>query len=134
MRHAAQRQHETRSNLRHAAHIYGLLPPAQEFCAHKAADAAATGAQEDSETWTFMGVLFEEDARRQLLSKLGFAEALQQAAAPAAGSGSGDAAGGLAGSSSVDVAGQQLHSAMEQLGLGDGEFLLLWSGGKLGCG
>jgi hypothetical protein len=94
----------------------------QEFCAHKATDAAAAGAQDDSETWTFMGVLFEEDARRQLLAKLGFADALSAAApaAAAAGSGSGDAAGGLAGSSSVDVAGQQLHSAMEQLGLGDG--------------
>jgi hypothetical protein len=94
----------------------------QEFCAHKATDAAAAGAQDDSETWTFMGVLFEEDARRQLLAKLGFADALSAAAA---GSGSVDAAGGLAGSSSVDVAGQQLHSAMEQLGLGDGELLRL---------
>jgi hypothetical protein len=96
-----------------------LIVTLQEFCAHKATDAAAAGAQDDSETWTFMGVLFEEDARRQLLAKLGFADALSAAAA-AAGSGSGDAAGGLAGSSSVDVAGQQLHSAMEQLGLGEG--------------
>jgi protein transport protein SEC31 len=94
----------------------------QEFCAHKAANAAAAGAQEDSETWTFMGVLFEDDARRQLLAKLGFAEALSAAAQPTAAAG-GDAAGGLVGSSSVDVAGQQLHSAMEQLGLGDGELL-----------
>jgi hypothetical protein len=69
-----------------------------------------------------MGVLFEEDARRQLLAKLGFADALSAAApAAAAAAGSGDGTAGLAGSSSVDVAGQQLHSAMEQLGLGDGE-------------
>ncbi|KAF6262154.1 hypothetical protein COO60DRAFT_1470516 [Scenedesmus sp. NREL 46B-D3] len=93
----------------------------QELCAHKATNAAAAGSLDDSETWTFMGVLFEDDARRQLLAKLGFADALSAAApAAAAGNGNGDAAGGLAGTSSVDVAGQQLHSAMEQLGLGDG--------------
>lgn len=48
----------------------------QDFCSRKAAVAAAGGSTEESETWTFMGVLFEEDARRQLLAKLGFSDAM----------------------------------------------------------
>jgi protein transport protein SEC31 len=57
----------------------------QDFCSRKAATAGST---EESETWTFMGVLFEDDARRQLLAKLGFSEAmLPQAAAPTAAAG-----------------------------------------------
>jgi protein transport protein SEC31 len=57
----------------------------QDFCSRKAATAGST---EESETWTFMGVLFEDDARRQLLAKLGFSEAmLPQAAASAAAAG-----------------------------------------------
>jgi hypothetical protein len=37
----------------------------QEFCASKASAASHVGASDDAETWTFMGVLFEDDARRQ---------------------------------------------------------------------
>jgi hypothetical protein len=38
----------------------------QDFCARKAAAATAAGSSEDADTWTFMGVLFEEDARRRV--------------------------------------------------------------------
>lgn len=55
----------------------------QDFCSRKASSAAAAGSTEESETWTFMGVLFEEDARRQLLAKLGFSEAMLPQAASA---------------------------------------------------
>jgi hypothetical protein len=48
----------------------------KEFCAQKAAAAASVHANDEVETWTFLGVMFEEDARRQLLSKLGFSEVL----------------------------------------------------------
>lgn len=98
----------------------------QDFCGRKAATAAAVGSTEESETWTFMGVLFEDDARRQLLAKLGFSEAMlpQTASANAAGA-AGDGASGLAHdhSMSVGMAEQQLNSAMQQLGMGDGELL-----------
>lgn len=47
----------------------GLL---KELCASKAA--AAGGAER--ETWQLMGILFEEEARRQLLMHLGFEDAL----------------------------------------------------------
>ena len=48
----------------------------KEFCAQKAAAAAGAHANDEVETWTFLGVMFEEDARRQLLSKLGFSDVL----------------------------------------------------------
>lgn len=64
----------------------------QDFCSRKAAVAAAGGSTEESETWTFMGVLFEEDARRQLLAKLGFSDAMLPQTTSAAA-----AAGGRAG-------------------------------------
>jgi protein transport protein SEC31 len=59
------------------------FPAAQDFCSRKAAAAASSGSTEESETWTFMGVLFEDDARRQLLAKLGFSEAMLPQAASA---------------------------------------------------
>jgi hypothetical protein len=62
------------------------VPAPQDFCSRKA---AAAGSPEESETWTFMGVLFEDDARRQLLAKLGFSEAMVPQAA-----GTGAATGG----------------------------------------
>ncbi|KAF8071322.1 SEC31B [Scenedesmus sp. PABB004] len=93
----------------------------QEFCAGKAAAAAGLGAGEEAETWTFMGVLFEDDARRQLLAKLGFSEALLAGAGGAGAPADGGApGGGPARKSSVGLAEQQLTSAMEQLGVGDG--------------
>ena len=109
------------------------LSPLQDFCSRKAANAAATGSPEESETWTFMGVLFEDDARRQLLAKLGFSEAMLPHAAGAAAAGAaGDAAGGVLhhdNSVSMGMAEQQLNSAMQQLGMTDGEceyLLMAW--------
>jgi hypothetical protein len=72
---------------------------------------------DEAETWTFMAVLFEDDPRRQLLQKLGFADALaaaqqqqqQQQRAVA-----------RASSASVAAAAEHLASAVEQIGL-DGE-------------
>jgi hypothetical protein len=66
----------------------------QDFCSRKAAAAASSGSTEESETWTFMGVLFEDDARRQLLAKLGFSEAmLPQTASATAAAGDADLPG-----------------------------------------
>lgn len=65
-----------------------------------------------------MGVLFEDDARRQLLAKLGFSEALSMGTSGGAPPGGGaDAAGSAALKGSVSAAEQQLASAMEQLGV-----------------
>jgi len=80
-----------------------------------------------------MGVLFEDDARRQLLAKLGFSEAMLPQAAggtAAAAGGAGETAGVLGHENSMNVgmAEQQLNSAMQQLGMTDGEFL-----GSIGC-
>ncbi|KAJ9529449.1 hypothetical protein QJQ45_013699 [Haematococcus lacustris] len=60
--------------------------------AGKAADVSsmqpgASGSQEDGETWAFLSLLFENDARRELLRQLGFQDMLaaaEQAAAAAA--------------------------------------------------
>lgn len=41
----------------------------RDFCTEKAANLEGTSEQE---TWSFLKVLFEDDARRQLLSLLGF--------------------------------------------------------------
>ena len=46
------------------------------FCETKKTEATATAAKEDEETWGFLGILFEEDARRELLKHLDFGEAL----------------------------------------------------------
>jgi protein transport protein SEC31 len=46
------------------------------FCETKKSEATATAAKEDEETWGFLGILFEEDARRELLKHLDFGEAL----------------------------------------------------------
>eukprot|EP00775_Hariotina_reticulata_P008692 gene8692-8873_t len=92
----------------------------QEFCASKAAVASHMGASDDAETWTFMGVLFEDDARRQLLQKLGFGEALMHAGGTGAAAAD-SSTHGVARKSSVGVAEQQLHSAMEQLNMADGK-------------
>lgn len=64
-----------------------------------------------------MGVLFEDDARRQLLQKLGFADALAAAQQQRGG------AGGVARASSVGVAAaaEHLATAVEQMGMMDGE-------------
>jgi hypothetical protein len=45
----------------------------QQFCGAKAGEVAG----DEAETWSFLGVLFEDDARRQLLEKLGFADAIK---------------------------------------------------------
>ncbi len=73
------------------------------FCATKQQEAAAA-APEEAETWSFLSVLFEDDARRQLLSKLGFAEAMA-------------AAGGPSRTASMALGGaeQQLAAAVEHL-------------------
>lgn len=81
---------------------------------------------EESETWTFMGVLFEDDARRQLLQKLGFADALAAAQQQRG------AAVARASSSGVAAAAEHLASAVEQMGMlgADGEGVgLLWGWG-----
>ena len=44
----------------------------QSYCSGK----ATTTAGEEAETWSFLGLLFEEDGRRELLRKLGFADTL----------------------------------------------------------
>lgn len=95
----------------------------QDFCAAKAASAVAAGAQEDVDTWTFMGVLFEEDARRQLLAKLGFSEALMSANSVAAAAAA-ESTAAVGRKSSVGMAEQHLHSAMEQLGMAEGEWVV----------
>jgi protein transport protein SEC31 len=84
----------------------------RDFCNHKAAAAAAG---EEAETWTFMGVLFEDDARRQLLQKLGFADALAAAAQQQRGP-----SVARASSAGVQAAADHLATAVEQIGLGDG--------------
>lgn len=48
----------------------------QSFCGQKATAALSRGLADEAETWTFLSVLFEEDARRQLLAKLGFEDSL----------------------------------------------------------
>ncbi len=45
----------------------------KQFCDSK----AGTVKGDEAETWSFLGVLFEEDARRQLLNQLGFADAVK---------------------------------------------------------
>lgn len=96
----------------------------QDFCSRKAAVAAAGGSTEESETWTFMGVLFEEDARRQLLAKLGFSDAmLPQTTSATAATGADQSAGSALGhenSVGVGLAEQQLNTAMQQLGMSEG--------------
>ncbi len=71
----------------------------KDLCATKAAGA---GAEVDRETWQLMGILFEEEARRQLLMHLGFGDALPQQeddtqAAADAGVGGGEYHGGVGG-------------------------------------
>lgn len=75
----------------------------QDFCSRKA---AAAGSPEESETWTFMGVLFEDDARRQLLAKLGFSEAMMPQAA-----GTGAATGGACARRQALAPSRMLHVA-----------------------
>jgi hypothetical protein len=62
-----------------------------------------------------MGVLFEEDARRQLLQKLGFADALAAAQQQQRG-----ASVARASSTGVATAAEHLAAAAEQMTLGDG--------------
>lgn len=45
----------------------------KQFCDSKAGDTSG----DEAETWSFLSVLFEEDARRQLLNQLGFADAVK---------------------------------------------------------
>ncbi|KAI8473947.1 MAG: hypothetical protein J3K34DRAFT_161809 [Monoraphidium minutum] len=92
----------------------------RDFCATKAAAAQGT---DEAETWTFMGVLFEDDARRQLLQKLGFADALAAAAAQqqqAAAQQQARPPVARASSSGVAAAAEHLATAVEAMGLPDG--------------
>lgn len=74
----------------------------RDFCGIKAASGSA--GQEEAETWQFLSVLFEDDARRQLLAKLGFSEALL-----AQGSGA-----------SLAAVAETLASAADKLSMADG--------------
>jgi hypothetical protein len=86
----------------------GDVSALKDLCSHKAAAAAAA---EDAETWTFLGVMFEEDARRQLLAKLGFSEVLAAGVGP-----------GRSTSVGMAAAGEHLAAAAEHLRLSaDGE-------------
>jgi hypothetical protein len=86
----------------------GDVAALKDLCSHKAAAAAAA---EDAETWTFLGVMFEDDARRQLLAKLGFSEVLAAGVGP-----------GRSTSVGMAAAGEHLAAAAEHLRLSaDGE-------------
>ena len=52
----------------------------QHYCMSKAVGMK----DEDQETWSFLGLLFENDGRRELLKRLGFEDVLQEQQAQAA--------------------------------------------------
>lgn len=95
------------------------------FCATKGAEAGATGSQDEAETWAFLSVLFEDDARRQLLGRLGFGDALAVAAAAER--------TGSTGGGGVGAAEQSLAAAVEAMGMEGGGVGVEWVGGGVLC-
>lgn len=81
------------------------------YCDAKAAEVGGK-APEEAETWAFLGLMFAEDARRQLLSKLGFNDCLPAAPAAEGPAANGDVHEAAAGMQQMGLSGERLRRAM----------------------